>query len=370
MSKDTEPSYVLASGAVYVALCPLFVGLRFYARHLQHVRPGADDWLLLAALLTGLGCAITVIIGVNDHSFAYPSPPAGTVENAENYTRDEKLQAAFYPLQVLCIGFVKLSFMFFFRRVFVVNKHTTRNWVSIAIIVICALWTAAFFIMLEVDCPGNYAARWTSPAVFKQYCVYDLGTLLGLAISDPLTDLLVLSFPIFPIIRLHTSAGRKLAILGVFAVGMAALVASILRLVFVDTVINGDAKQLSKNSHDNLLATKAIYWSMVQCSLAVIACCLPTFHHLLISGPIRAVQSGFQSIYSRASFNSLRHKAALQGEASMDEEQAGQRLANNGGRNETTVISLSDIGRQVRHIDPNDHSIHVENGLQQESRVV
>lgn len=372
MGKDTEPSYVMASGAVFIALCPILLGLRFYTRRVQGARIGIDDWLLIPALLCGIGCAIAVIIGVGIHAFAYPSPPAGTLENAENYTVDEKLQVAFYLLQILCIGLVKLSFLFFFRRIFVTQKTTVYNWTSIALIVIITLWTVMFAAMFLAGCGGHFDAHWISPTVFKQYCVYDLPTLEGLAISDFLTDLIVLSFPIFPVVRLHTSITRKLAILAVFAIALAALVASILRLVFVNTVINGDKTELSKNSHNNLLATQAIYWSMVQCVLAFVACCLPTYHALLASAPMKALQTGFQSIVSKGSSNSLRRNGITledRQERNIDPS-VGQNLANTGGQNETTIISLSDYGKHVRNSELEYGFIRVENTVQQESHKV
>jgi len=52
MAQDTNPSYVLAAGAIFLTLCPIVVGLRFYTRAIQKAKIGIDDWLILPALVS------------------------------------------------------------------------------------------------------------------------------------------------------------------------------------------------------------------------------------------------------------------------------------------------------------------------------
>lgn len=52
MAQDTNPSYVLAAGAIFLILCPIVVGLRFYTRAIQKAKIGIDDWLILPALVS------------------------------------------------------------------------------------------------------------------------------------------------------------------------------------------------------------------------------------------------------------------------------------------------------------------------------
>ena len=42
----------IAAGAVFIPVCTCCVGLRVYARRLNGVRLGADDWTVIAALVS------------------------------------------------------------------------------------------------------------------------------------------------------------------------------------------------------------------------------------------------------------------------------------------------------------------------------
>ena len=45
-------SLVIAAGAVFIPVCTCCVGLRVYARRLHGVQLGADDWTVIAALVS------------------------------------------------------------------------------------------------------------------------------------------------------------------------------------------------------------------------------------------------------------------------------------------------------------------------------
>lgn len=103
-------------------------------------------------------------------------------------------------MQVLGLGFVKLSFLFFFRRVFVIDpSSTTRIFGKInkAMIVLVALWTVAFVFAYIFICGTNpFAYYGRDQAYEKQRCVNTSALLESFAASDLLGDLIILVMPI------------------------------------------------------------------------------------------------------------------------------------------------------------------------------
>ena len=61
------------------------------------------------------------------------------------------------------------------------------------------LWMVGFFIAILAACDGGYDSRLHSPIETRDRCHADLPIILGLAISDFLTDLMVLFLPVYPV---------------------------------------------------------------------------------------------------------------------------------------------------------------------------
>jgi hypothetical protein len=100
-------------------------------------------------------------------------------------------------MQIISMGFVKLSFVFFFRRIFVVGKARSRfHVISLLVAITTGLWCIAFFLWFLFSCRSHFAARWTTIKTLGTYCPTDDMSDLALAISDMITDVMVLSLPI------------------------------------------------------------------------------------------------------------------------------------------------------------------------------
>ena len=101
-------------------------------------------------------------------------------------------------MQPLSLGFVKLSFVCFYRRIFLVNqtRRDPFNIFTIAVIVILVAWSIAYLFAELFVCKGHWAALWTNLETLTTQCIKTPKELLSLAISDFLTDLIVLCLPI------------------------------------------------------------------------------------------------------------------------------------------------------------------------------
>lgn len=95
------------------------------------------------------------------------------------------------------MGLIKLSFVFFFRRIFVTGKPKSRfAIISLMVITVVILWVAAFFLWFLLSCGNNFAARWTTIRTLHAVCVTDIKSDLALAISDFLTDVMIMALPV------------------------------------------------------------------------------------------------------------------------------------------------------------------------------
>lgn len=99
-------------------------------------------------------------------------------------------------MQIPALGAVKLSFIFFFRRIFVTGVGRVFRSVTTIIIVIITAWVVALFVALLVACRGDFAAWWVSVDDLNTKCIDTLELENAFAISDFILDLIVIILPI------------------------------------------------------------------------------------------------------------------------------------------------------------------------------
>lgn len=91
----------------------------------------------------------------------------------------------------------KLSFIFFYRRIFVTGSSTRNLFgkVTVAVIVLIVLWTLSFVFAFLFSCGSDISAHW-NVADLRSKCDKRLDAENGLAISDFLIDVIVFLLPI------------------------------------------------------------------------------------------------------------------------------------------------------------------------------
>lgn len=122
-------------------------------------------------------------------------------------------------MQILSMGFVKLSFIYFFRRIFVHGKKSRFAIITIVAIVVTVLWTLAFFFWFLFSCGSHFDARWTTIATLHDSCSTDVASDFSLAITDMLMDAIILAMPVPLVLRLNMKLSKKLAVLAIFGLG-------------------------------------------------------------------------------------------------------------------------------------------------------
>lgn len=106
-------------------------------------------------------------------------------------------------MQPLALGCIKLSFIFFYRRIFNVGLTTSVfNIVSFASIALITIWMMGFFLAVMLICPGHVDQYWGPSSARAKYCWSTTKFLYALCWSDVGTDLIVLLMPL-PSVNLH-----------------------------------------------------------------------------------------------------------------------------------------------------------------------
>ena len=96
----------------------------------------------------------------------------------------------------MALGFIKLSILSFYRRIFVTNRGTTMDIITKLSMLVISLWTVAFVLLTIFCCGTNFTANWGPIAEQLQDCPVGITIKYGLAISDLILDLFIFILPL------------------------------------------------------------------------------------------------------------------------------------------------------------------------------
>lgn len=126
-----------------------------------------------------------------------------------------QLQYIFLVISVPTLGAIKTSVLFFYRRIFVVDKSSLRsaqNAMYFDMIALVGIWTVGFTFAFTFVCKGHFSAWWTSAISLMTRCVNTLELFLAFAVSDFICDVIILIMPITMVIVLTDSTWTKILI--------------------------------------------------------------------------------------------------------------------------------------------------------------
>ncbi|MCJ1447904.1 MAG: hypothetical protein MMC23_008416 [Stictis urceolatum] len=286
---------VVALDVVLAVLAIAAVIVRLICRSVKRNSLGTDDYTVIVALVFTIGVSLTSLVCVfignlGGHDFLPDGKPAITLH--AHTVRATSLWVGQW-LSALAVGFTKISILFLYRRIFLgkVFLITTNIMVIISVV-----WTIAFVFANIFECNPVSAIY---IAEKKGTCIEFGNMLLGQAISDILTDVLILVLPWYPVYHLKMPLSRKLAVCGIFLLGGFVIAAGIVRAVEVDVNFKNPSKDTG------YFESTVNYWNTISVCVGVISACLPTMRPVLNSmGPesiIRAVQSKFSGSWSSKS---------------------------------------------------------------------
>lgn len=139
-------------------------------------------------------------------------------------------------MQVPALAAIKMSLVFFYRRVFNQGASQWFRILTATVLTIIAIWATSFFFTFLFMCPGHPDVYWSTLARQKKICVDTAIVHNSYGISDVIIDIFVILLPIplvsqgqakfltmanhnAKVVRLQMSASRKMAVLAIFALG-------------------------------------------------------------------------------------------------------------------------------------------------------
>ncbi|TGJ80547.1 hypothetical protein E0Z10_g8225 [Xylaria hypoxylon] len=300
------PSTVIPIYSVFMGVAIALTALRLWVRiSFARIALGIDDYLLLF----GLGIAITC------NGIQYYNSLKGTggeaIKDSAKMTQmviiSHQIDWAMIVIEKAAFGAIKLSILFFYRRIFGVWGSFRR--VNNALLWIVLIWTIVFTLADVLICGAHPELIWGfDQTIALRRCGNRGALLLAFSVTSVATDLPVLGLPFFYISRLQMATSKKWATSIVFFLGTVSTGASILRLIFL--IVSYPVGRLnfaytSPPADQTPLVLKIFnptFWALAELWLGVWAANLPpcapllrnmNFHHKL--------SSAYRRIWSRES---------------------------------------------------------------------
>ncbi|KAI9824684.1 MAG: hypothetical protein M1826_007262 [Phylliscum demangeonii] len=252
--------------AVCVALTTVMsvvIGLRLYVRAIMIRSVGADDYTILFAAV----CSIVYnALAIAQSRWGLGLPLA--LRPAQNTLNYKKLNYSGRPLYMAGITGFKVALCLAYLRI-VPSGNRVFKPVIWAVGISCVLAHLAGTLVLLFQClPLRKNLRPTVPG----HCLPDDKTFYALAIVTIVFDCVIFLLPIPLLVRVQINRRRKIALLGVFLLGLFTTVCSLMRLLQIRTI--------TKNGNSTML----VFWGTIEMNVGIALTCLPTltplFHFL------------------------------------------------------------------------------------------
>jgi hypothetical protein len=134
---------------------------------------------------------------------------------------------------VPCLGFAKISILLLYHRL------SKLRWFKICTYIVMAIvgsYSLGIVIALIFPCQP-IAMNWDL-SITDGKCIDKAGIYLATAAVNVITDFIILALPIPVVLSLQMRRIQKLAVIGLFMVGSATFVTSIIRLVYMVPMVS------------------------------------------------------------------------------------------------------------------------------------
>ncbi|KAK3319879.1 hypothetical protein B0T19DRAFT_478915 [Cercophora scortea] len=273
---------------VFSVLPIIAVALRFYARRLQPTKLAWDDWLIIPGLMFTVGLNLTVIIGVYVANLGGHKTAA---TSRDTIIASNKVSWAIELLNVPAIILVKSSIVMFYSRIFQAQGRVFLV-VVWALLILIGLRISFFFAAIFKCVPIQNIWLVNTPG--HNGCSEYILDYQVSAISNAVTDFLILIVPIPFVWRMRLPLRKRIGVIGIFLLGGFTVVAAILRVYFFQSVGNKISQGLTDTT------SPVFYWTAIENSIAVICACLPLMRTIVVHSSVeRVVRRSWDSLRSR-----------------------------------------------------------------------
>lgn len=306
-------TYATSEGTLVVSismpvLAVIVVALRFYSRVAHNTPASWDDWLIVPATVLTVALGGIMVWGVVDNGLGRPTPTAETSGAENQKLLVTKVEYIFLCLELLGFGLVKLSVIFFCRRIFCDVFKNKFDIITKVLITLVVVWSVGFTFAMIFECGFNFGALFSTAENLVKHCVKTLKLAEAFVISDATTDLMILCLPLPMIWTLQMSTRRKITATSIFLLGSLATVASIVRMIVYLKYVYAAYPPPDRD----LTITKLLFWSLIELGLGVLAACLPTLRLLftnISSSPslLNTFLSPHTSLHNKSHTHSVEH---------------------------------------------------------------
>ncbi|KAJ5359799.1 hypothetical protein N7517_008990 [Penicillium concentricum] len=261
-AQDSYQGSYRAGTIAMTVLGVLFVILRLLARWKKSLKPGWDDYMIMAALLplltlVGLMLALTNY-GMGLHSEILPM---------ENIMMIAKLLVVFECIYVTTIAVTKVSILLMYCRIFPTKEIRTASMILGGI---SLAWAVAIIFVSIFQCTP-IARAWDTR--IPGTCIDLKASFIGNAVPNVVTDILILSLPVRVVWGLHASLTHRLSVIGIFLLGSFVIFTSVYRFT---TLFDFNPADIAWT------LGKSCTWCVVECSTGIISACMPTLRPLFL----------------------------------------------------------------------------------------
>ncbi|PYH70164.1 uncharacterized protein BO88DRAFT_480337 [Aspergillus vadensis CBS 113365] len=245
----------LIANTVLVALSTASIGLRFMSRKIRQSKFWWDDAFIVVSMLHTYGMLAMQYhyarVGMRHHVTELPA-----VNTILIFKMLIVYQIVYYNAMVTA----KFSYLFFYLRIFVTPGFRMAARVCMG----CAgaYWLGSMLQVFLICQP--FAKNWN--AALPGHCASMNVAFSTIGAFNLMTDLLIMALPVHHIWKLQMSTGTKVALYGIFGVGLFISAITIIRIHVLTTV---DFTDLSYSM------IWAAFWSVTEPALAITNACVP-----------------------------------------------------------------------------------------------
>ncbi|KAF2626384.1 hypothetical protein BU25DRAFT_343968 [Macroventuria anomochaeta] len=282
---------VVIVGSVLTGLSTLVVTLRYYCRYYLVGTVTATDHLMLTALVLTWGNL--VVNYYMDETSSHTRPSYYRIPEKRplmaKYVKGIMLTWWMYRMSyVAALCFVKLSILYFFKTI---ASHRTLRHVVNGTIVFVGVYSFSAVLAMGFQCRTPSDA-WNTDAYFAQFDVtpdpnapktqcYDPTIMfIFTAALNLFSDVVILLIPIPTLLSLSVPLRQRLALVGIFSIGMLAIVASSVRMRVMTL-------WAASPWNSAIYGTDLLLWGQVETNSGIISASVP-FLRLLFRRKERA----------------------------------------------------------------------------------
>ncbi|KAK4545556.1 hypothetical protein LTR36_002906 [Oleoguttula mirabilis] len=260
---------LLVVNIIFITLVCVAVAGRLYSRIVVKQWYGADDTMIVLALLFTIGMTVVVVLanevyGWNRHLWDLTLimiPAAG------------KIAFVAKLMFTLAATFTRLSLICFYYRLVKDSGMRWFNWILHASV----LWTVAVcisFVCETIWLCTPIQAYWVYPPMYPSHCLDEGKVMLGGGVINCFSDLLTTVLPIPIIMRLQMPLKQRIGVCVLLCLGLIVTIAGVVRTFFI-------WKSLMDSYDETWYSYPLWIAAAVEIDLAVICACAPAWKSLL-----------------------------------------------------------------------------------------